>query len=318
MDKNMVDKSMSEYNHISVLPKESINALNLRQGGIYIDGTLGGGGHSSLILENLPKSGKLIGIDRDINAINATTCRLANENFQVVQDNFFNIPEILKSFSIPKVDGVLLDLGVSSHQLDTAERGFSYRMDGQLDMRMDTRLKLTARDIVNTYSEKDLANILFTFGEERNSRRIARAICKTRETAPIETTLQLVSIIESVSPRRKYGETHPATRSFMALRIKVNDELNPLANALTNIVDCLNIGGRIAVITFHSLEDRIVKNTFQELVSPCKCPRDIPYCVCHKKPQLKLINRKPIIPSNDELVQNSRAHSAKLRVAEKI
>ena len=314
----MVDKSMSEYNHISVLPKESINALNLRQGGIYIDGTLGGGGHSSLILENLPKSGKLIGIDRDINAINATTCRLANENFQVVQDNFFNIPEILKSFSIPKVDGVLLDLGVSSHQLDTAERGFSYRMDGQLDMRMDTRLKLTARDIVNTYSEKDLANILFTFGEERNSRRIARAICKTRETAPIETTLQLVSIIESVSPRRKYGETHPATRSFMALRIKVNDELNPLANALTNIVDCLNIGGRIAVITFHSLEDRIVKNTFQELVSPCKCPRDIPYCVCHKKPQLKLINRKPIIPSNDELVQNSRAHSAKLRVAEKI
>ena len=311
---------MVEYNHISVLPKESINALNLRQGGIYIDGTLGGGGHSSLILENLPKGGRLIGIDRDINAITVTSSRLANESFQAIQDNFFNIPAILKQLFISQVDGVLLDLGVSSHQLDTAERGFSYRMEGALDMRMDTRAKLTARDIVNTYSEKDLANLLFTYGEERNSRRISRAICKTRESTPIETTLQLVKIIESVSPnrKRKRGETHPATRSFMALRIKVNDELNPLANALTNIVDCLAIGGRIAVITFHSLEDRIVKNTFQDLVSPCKCPRDIPYCVCHKKPKLKLITRKPIVPSDDELIQNSRAHSAKLRIAEKI
>jgi len=309
---------MGTYNHISVLPKESINALNLRQGGIYIDGTLGGGGHSSLILENLPKGGRLIGIDRDINAINAANSRLVNENFQVIQDNFLNIPEILKNLSIFQVDGVLLDLGVSSHQLDTAERGFSYRMDGMLDMRMDTRTKLTAYDIVNAYSEKDLANLLFTYGEERNSRRISRAICKARESAPIETTLQLVTLIESVSPRRKRGETHPATRSFMALRIKVNDELNPLANALKNIVECLAVGGRIAVITFHSLEDRIVKNTFQELVSPCKCPRDIPYCVCHKKPQLKLITRKPIVPSDDELIQNSRAHSAKLRIAEKI
>jgi len=307
-----------DFSHISVMPREVIENLNPGRGGIYVDGTLGGGGHSKLILDALPPNGRLIGIDRDENAIAAATSHLSSDAFTAVRGNFHDMPEILQSLSIPAVDGILLDLGVSSHQLDTPERGFSYRFDGPLDMRMDKRSEFTAREIVNTYAEKDLADLFFTYGEERHSRRIARAICTARTNVPIETTQQLVTLIEQASPKQKYGMPHPAMRTFMALRIAVNDELSPLSGVLQNIVNCLTPGGRIAVITFHSLEDRIIKTTFQKIASPCECPRDIPYCVCGKKPGLRIITKKPILPSQEELNINRRAHSAKLRVAERI
>ena len=309
-----------DFSHISVMPREVVEALNPGRGGIYVDGTLGGGGHSKLILDAMPPkpNNRLIGIDRDENAIAAATAYLHNSAFTAVRGNFHHMPEILQSLNIPAVDGVLLDLGVSSHQLDTAERGFSYRFDGPLDMRMDNRAPLTAADIVNTYTEKDLADLIFTYGEERHSRRIARVICAARSLAPIETTAQLAALIEKAYPKQKYGMPHPAMRTFMAIRIAVNDELSPLGSALENIVNCLSPGGRIAVITFHSLEDRIVKTTFQKIASPCQCPRDIPYCICGKKPGLRIITRKPLLPSQSELDTNRRAHSAKLRVAERI
>jgi len=304
--------------HIPVLPAESIKALNIKTAGNYVDGTLGGGGHSSLILECLT-SGKLIGIDRDETAIKATASRLSgNKNFLPLHGNFHDMPQILKSQNIHEVDGILLDLGISSYQIDTPERGFSFRHDGPLDMRMDKTRDLTAHTIVNTFSEKDIANILFTYGEERNSRKIARAICKARELSQIETTLELSAIIERTSPPYYGAGLHPATRSFMALRIAVNDELSPLEGVLRGIVPLLRENGRIVVITFHSLEDRIVKKTFASLADPCECPRDIPYCVCGKEPSLRVITRKPIIPSSEELSHNRRAHSAKLRIAEKI
>jgi len=317
---------MKEFNHIPVLPKETIDLLNIQHGNnqrnIYVDGTLGGGGHSSLILKQLQETDQLIGIDRDADALAAATNYLKSDKvsskFQAIQGNFHDMPELLRQLDIHQVNGILLDLGVSSYQLDTAHRGFSYRMDGPLDMRMDKKsTTLTAKEIVNIYSEKEIADLLFTYGEERNSRRLARAICATRKIEPIETTLQLANIIAKVN-RHKYGEPHPAMRSFMALRIAVNDELNPLASVLENLVSLLAPTGRIAVITFHSLEDRIVKTTFQKLASPCTCPRDIPYCVCGKLPQVKVITRKPVIPSKEELSTNSRASSAKLRVAEKL
>ena len=313
-----------EFKHISVMPEEVIESLNIRgHGGIYIDGTLGGGGHSKLILDKLPPYGRLIGIDRDPNAITAATRNCASmlrpdTHFTAVCDNFHNIPEILQDLNISAVDGILLDLGVSSHQLDTPERGFSYRFEGPLDMRMDSMSPITASDIVNTYSEKDLANLIFTYGEERHSRRIARAICAERIGTPIKTTLQLASIIERSTPKQKYGMPHPAMRTFMAIRIAVNDELSPLGSVLQRIVNCLAPGGRIVVITFHSLEDRIVKTTFQKIASPCDCPRDIPYCVCGKTPGLRIVTKKPLLPSQEELDLNRRAHSAKLRVAERI
>ena len=313
-----------EFNHIPVMPREVIESLNPRRGGIYVDGTLGGGGHSKLIVDNLPVSGRLIGIDRDENAIAAATrhctqnCQMPSQQFTAIRGNFHHMPEILEDLNIPAVDGILLDLGVSSHQLDTPQRGFSYRFDGPLDMRMDNRAALTAHDIVNSYAEKDLANLIFAYGEERHSRRIARAICAARAERPIETTHQLSSIIERASGKQKFGMPHPAMRSFMAIRIAVNDELAPLGGVLQNIISCLAMGGRIAVITFHSLEDRIVKTTFQKIASPCECPRDIPYCVCGKKPGLRIITKKPLLPTPAELTENKRAHSAKLRVAEKI
>jgi len=245
-----------EFSHIPVMPSEVLEGLSLTQG-IYVDGTLGGGGHSKLILDRLPCDSRLIGIDRDQNAIAAATKHIANDMFTPVHGNFHDIPQILQNLNIPVVDGVLLDLGVSSHQLDTAERGFSYRFDGPLDMRMDqsSASSSTAYDIINTYAEKDLADIFFNYGEERYSRRIARAICETRKSSPIKTTAELAGLIERTSPKQKYGSPHPAMRTFMAVRIAVNNELTPLGSVLANIVNCLKPGGRIAVITFHSLED---------------------------------------------------------------
>jgi len=304
-----------EFNHIPVMPLEAVDALSVRPGGIYVDGTLGGGGHSALILERLKGSGRLIGIDQDLDAIAAAKKWL---NINIVHGNFHNLPQILKGQCIEKIDGILLDLGVSSHQLDTPERGFSYRLTGRLDMRMNRESDLTAYDIVNTYTETELADISLTLGEEHFARRIAKAIIAARQSTPVETTLQLSGIIEKATPRRKPGSPHSAMRSFMALRIAVNNELHPLDESLTQIVKCLNPGGRICVITFHSLEDRIVKQCFNRLQFPCICPRDIPYCACGKEPKLKVLTRKPIQPTKEELAHNSRAHSAKLRVGEKI
>jgi len=302
---------------------------------------MGGGGHSALIHERLT-TGKLIGIDRDSDAIAAATARLAAGNivdmrcelsrhlevglgvaatFTPVNGNFFEMRGILDGLGIAKVDGILLDLGVSSYQIDTPQRGFSFMRDGPLDMRMSKNAATTARDIINNFSEKDLIKIFFDFGEERFSRKIARAICVAREATPIETTLQLAGIIEKAVPKKWKRDAfekspHPAMRTFMALRIVVNDELAPLDAALRSAVSCLAKNGRIAVITFHSLEDRIVKTTFAKLANPCECPRDIPYCACGKVPALRLVTRKPITPSADEIQENSRAHSAKLRIAE--
>ncbi|MCL2286436.1 MAG: 16S rRNA (cytosine(1402)-N(4))-methyltransferase RsmH [Firmicutes bacterium] len=307
-----------DFNHVSVMPREVIECLNPGRGGVFVDGTLGGGGHSKLILDALPPNGRLIGIDRDENAIAAATSFLPDNAFTAVRGNFHHMPEILQDLNIPAVDGILLDLGVSSHQLDTPERGFSYRFDGPLDMRMDNRSRLTAFDIVNTYTEKNLADLFFSYGEERHSRRISRAICTARTNAPIKTTLELANIVEQASPKQRYGMPHPAMRTFMAIRIAVNDELSPLGGVLQNIISCLAPAGRVVVITFHSLEDRIVKTTFQKVASPCECPRDIPYCVCGKKAGLRIITKKPLLPSQEELDMNKRAHSAKLRVAERI
>ncbi|MCL1883636.1 MAG: 16S rRNA (cytosine(1402)-N(4))-methyltransferase RsmH [Defluviitaleaceae bacterium] len=304
------------------MPSEVIVALSIKSDGIYIDGTLGGGGHSALIIERL-KSGKLFGIDRDESAIKAASDKIISENFVPIRGNFQDMPVLMDKHGISQgmIDGILLDLGVSSHQIDTPERGFSFRTNGPLDMRMDRATEISAKEIINTYSEKELAKIFFEFGEERHSRKIAREICKFRENSQIETTEQLAAIIEKASPpqrNRQKSAPHPAMRTFMALRIAVNDELSPLSAALQNAVKLLAKGGRIAVITFHSLEDRIVKTTFAKLASPCECPRDIPYCVCGKEPSLRVITRKPMLPTSEELSENSRAHSAKLRIAEKV
>jgi len=298
------------------MPQEAVDALSIRPGGIYVDGTLGGGGHAKLILERLNGTGRLIGIDRDINAIAAVSKRLQMET---VHGNFHDLPQILNDKKLDKIDGVLLDLGVSSPQLDTPERGFSYRLPGRLDMRMNQSAGLTAYEIVNTYPEKQLADIFFTYGEERYAKRIAKAIVLARLDSPIETTLQLSHIVEKSTPRHYNSNNgpHPAMRTFMALRIFVNDEIHPLDAVLAGIVNCLNPGGRICVITFHSLEDRIVKQCFKRLTAPCTCPRDIPYCVCNKPQLLNVITRKPILPSPEELAHNSRAHSAKLRIGER-
>lgn len=300
------------------MPREAVDALNVRGDGLYADCTLGGGGHSAEICRLLT-TGKLFGIDRDENAIAAASQKIKSTNFHAIHGNFHDIKEILHANGAPKIDGVLMDLGVSSHQIDTSERGFSFRTDGPLDMRMDARAKISARDIVHDFSEAELTKIFFEYGEEKFSRRIAKKICEARKTAPIETTLELAKIIETAVPQKRGAkQPHPAMRTFMALRIAVNDELTPLGGALRDAVDMLTPGGRIAVITFHSLEDRIVKQTFAHLAAPCECPRDIPYCVCGKTPSLRAVTRKPVLPSPEELVQNSRAHSAKLRVGERL
>ncbi len=308
-----------EFYHVPVLKGECIGALNIKDGGIYADGTLGGGGHSFEICKTLNQTGRLIGIDQDINAINAAKERLKEfNNVSFVNSNFKNIKQILTDLDIPSLDGVLLDLGVSSHQLDTKERGFSYQHDAELDMRMDTRQSFSAYDVVNEYSKEKLEDIIFAYGEERWAKRIAEFIVEERKNAPIKTTLEFVNIIKKAVPHgaRKDGP-HPAKRTFQAIRIEVNGELSLLKQAIEDFAECLAPKGRLCVITFHSLEDRIVKNVFSELASGCVCPKDFPVCVCGKQPFGKIITKKPIVATDDELAINPRARSAKLRVFEK-
>lgn len=309
-----------EFRHRSVLLDECIEALAIRPDGIYVDGTAGGGGHSFEIARRLT-TGKLIALDQDEDAIAAASARLAplGERAVVVRNNFSNLAEVLRDLGVERIDGFLIDAGVSSFQLDCAERGFSYSADAPLDMRMDRRSSLDAKVVVNTYSEEQLKKLLYEYGEERFSPRIAAAIVREREKAPIETTAQLASIIKGALPSfAKEGGHHPAKRSFQAIRIEVNRELDVLEPAIRAAAAHMEAGGRIAVITFHSLEDRIVKETFASLASGCTCPRDFPVCVCGKKPTLRAVNRKPILPSERELAENPRSRSAKLRVGEKL
>ncbi len=305
-----------EFSHISVLLDECIEGLSIKPDGIYVDGTAGGAGHSKEIAKRL-KTGKLIAIDRDPAAVKAASERLKNYNAVVVKANYSEIDEVLKNLSINGVDGILLDLGVSSYQLDKAERGFSYHNDAPLDMRMSGE-GLSARDVVNTYSYEELSRILFEYGEEKFSRSIASAIVKTRETKPIETTLELAEIIKDSVPQRVRREKNPCKKTFQAIRIEVNAELEHLNIALDKAFDALNSGGRLCIISFHSLEDRLVKQRFASFCKGCICPPDFPQCVCGKKPRGKLVNRKPISASQDELEVNNRSRSAKLRIIEKI
>ena len=297
---------------------ECIEGLDIKPNGIYVDGTLGGAGHSREIAKRLSKDGKLIGIDRDEEALEAAKENLKDfSNVIYVHDNHDNIKNILAELEIQKVDGILLDLGVSSYQLDERNRGFSYLGENTLDMRMDKTQELTAKIVVNTYSEKDLANIIYEYGEERFSRQIARNICKEREIEPIETTKQLVEIIERSIPKSKQKDGHPAKRTFQAIRIEVNDEIKPLYNTVKDCIDCLNDKGRLCIITFHSLEDRAVKKAFIDAKGKCTCPSDLPYCVCGAKSLGEIITRKPIIATDEEQLENSRSKSAKLRIFER-
>ena len=308
------------FSHRSVLLDECIEALAIKENGIYVDGTAGGGGHSYEIAKRL-RGGMLIAIDQDAAAIEAASARLApfGDRVKVVRDNFSNLASVCESLGVAKIDGLLLDLGVSSYQLDTAERGFSYMADAPLDMRMDKRAALDACRVVNEYSEAELKRIFWEYGEERFSGRIAARIVAQRNQQPILTTGELVQIIKSAIPAgMREGGSHPAKRTFQAIRIEVNKELNVIAPAIDSAVKLLDEGGRIAIITFHSLEDRIVKQKFAELASGCTCPKDFPVCVCGKRPELRLVNRKPILPTAEELAENPRSHSAKLRVAEKL
>ena len=310
-----------EFQHKSVLLQECIDALNIRPDGIYLDGTLGGAGHSSQIARRLTEGGRLIGVDRDRTALAAAKERLAPyaDRVTLVHSNFAEIDAILDSLGIPAGDGMLFDLGVSSPQLDDASRGFSYMADAPLDMRMDKDDALTAGEVVNTWPQGELRRILYDYGEERYAPQIAAAICRAREKAPIETTLELVDIIRSAMPAQALREKqHPAKRSFQAIRIAVNDELGAVSRMMQAAVGRLNPGGRLAVITFHSLEDRIVKSEMQQAARGCTCPPEFPVCVCGKKPLVKLVTRKPIVSGPAELEENPRARSAKLRVAEKL
>lgn len=307
-----------EFHHISVLLNECIDNLNITPDGIYVDGTMGGGGHSLEIAKRLT-TGRLICIDQDPNAHEAAGKRLAEykDRITFVRDNFGNIANILDSLGIEKIDGMLLDIGVSSHQLDEAERGFSYQQDAPLDMRMNPDRPFSAYDVVNGYDEDELDRVIFTYGEERWARRIAQFIVKERENKPIETTGELVDIIKKAVPKgaRKDGP-HPAKRTFQAIRIEVNGELEVLQRAIDDVAARLAVGGRLCIITFHSLEDRIVKEAFRKQENPCICPPQFPVCVCGKKPLGRVITRKPILPSKEELEENPRSRSAKLRVLE--
>ena len=307
------------FSHRSVLLEESVEALAIRKDGIYVDGTAGGGGHSAEIASCLD-SGTLIAIDQDEAAIAAASARLApfGARARVVRSNFSNLVAVLDEQGIDKIDGLLLDLGVSSHQFDEAERGFSYRNDAPLDMRMDRRQIKSAFDVVNGYDEAELKRILFEYGEERFAGRIAARIVRERAQNPIRTTFQLSELIKSAMPAAARDGGHPAKRSFQAIRIEVNGELDVIAPTIEAAVSRMNPGGRIAIITFHSLEDRIVKQTFAKLATGCTCPKSLPVCVCGNQPKVRLVSKKPILPGENELAENSRAHSAKLRVAEKI
>ncbi len=310
-----------EFKHISVLLEESVDLLEVKTDGIYADGTLGGGGHSSLICSKLGEGGRLIGIDRDMTAIGAASKRLSEygDKVTVVHNNFANIKQVLNELKIDKIDGAILDLGVSSPQLDTAERGFSYNMDARLDMRMNRDDNLSAYEVVNQYSEAELSRIIFDYGEERFARQIAKGIVNARENGDIETTFQLTEIIKaSIPAKARFADKHPAKRSFQAIRIEVNNELGILENAIRDFVEVLKPGGVLSIITFHSLEDRIVKQTFQSLAEGCICPKSFPVCVCGNKPKVKIVTRKPIVSGSEELNENMRAHSAKLRAVKKI
>ena len=309
------------FGHYSVLLNETVDSLNIKPDGVYVDCTLGGAGHSNLIASRLSEKGKLIGIDRDEFALGKAKERLAKygERIMLLHTNFVDGADVLKTHGIDRIDGVVADLGVSSFQLDDATRGFSYMQDAPLDMRMDRSEGMTAYDVVNTYSERELAKIIDMYGEERFASSIARKIVKYREEKPIETTVELSDIVKSGIPaKNKADGPHPAKRTFQAIRIEVNGELNIIADTINNFFPMLNSGGRMAIITFHSLEDRIVKHTFLEKTVGCTCPADFPVCVCGKKAEGKVITKKPILPSSGELEENPRSRSAKLRVLEKI
>ena len=307
-----------EFKHIPVLLQECIDGLNIKENGIYVDGTLGGAGHSSKIVEKLSESGTLIGIDRDTEALKSASEKLKDfKNVKYVHGNHDDIKNILEDLQIEEVDGILLDLGVSSYQLDEASRGFSYMQDAPLDMRMDKTSELTAEYIVNNYDEEKLAKIIYEYSEEKFSRNIAKRICEYRKDKKIETTKELTEIIEKAIPGFAKKEGHPAKRTFQAIRIEVNDEIKPLYNTVKNCIEVLKSGGRLCIITFHSLEDRAVKEAFLDAQGKCICPGDLPYCVCGYKSLGKIITRKPILPTKEEMEQNSRSKSAKLRIFEK-
>ena len=308
-----------EFKHKSVLLNETIDGLNIKPDGLYVDGTLGGGGHAYEVCRRLGEKGSIIGIDQDAAAIEAASARLKDfgEKVTIVRSNYCDMKSKLHELGIDKVDGIVLDLGVSSYQLDTAERGFSYREDAPLDMRMDTRQKMTARDIVNDYTEADLYRVIRDYGEDKFAKNIAKHIVQARAVKPVETTAELSEIIRASIPmkfQKKSG--HPAKRTFQAIRIELNRELDVLRDSLDDMIDLLNPGGRLCIITFHSLEDRIVKSAFRKNENPCTCPPDFPVCVCGKKSKGSIITKKPILPSEEELEYNSRSKSAKLRIFE--
>ena len=305
-----------EFKHIPVLLKETIEGLNIKPDGIYVDGTIGGAGHSKEIIKKLSPKGILIGIDKDEEALKAAENNLKGyKNYKLVHGNHDNIKEILEEIGIDKVDGILLDLGVSSYQLDEKTRGFSYISDNKLDMRMDRNQKLSAYDVVNKYDEQRLADIIYKYGEEKYARKIAKSICILRKNKPIETTKELVEIIEKNLPKTKEG--HPAKKTFQAIRIEVNNEIEPLYNTVKESIECLKEGGRLCIITFHSLEDRAVKEAYIDSQGKCTCPKDLPYCICGCKSLGKIITKKPIEASIKEKETNPRSKSAKLRIFEK-
>ena len=307
-----------EFKHKSVLLNECIEGLNINPTGIYVDGTLGGAGHSKEIVKKLSNEGILIGIDRDTEALAAAKENLKDySNVKYVHGNHDDIKNILEDLEIKEVDGILLDLGVSSYQLDEASRGFSYMQDAPLDMRMDKTSELTAEYVINNYSEEELAKIIYEYSEEKFSRNIAKRICEYRKDKKIETTKELTEIIEKAIPGFAKKEGHPAKRTFQAIRIEVNDEIRPLYNTVKDCIEVLKPGGRLCIITFHSLEDRAVKEAFADAAGKCTCPGDLPYCVCGYKSFGKIITRKPTLPTKDEMEQNSRSKSAKLRIFEK-
>lgn len=307
-----------EFSHTSVLLNETIDNLNINADGIYVDGTLGGAGHSSVILSHLSARGLLIGIDQDKEAINASKDRLKFNNVKFIHNNFSNIKNVLEDLNIDSIDGAILDLGVSSYQLDNPERGFSYRYDNKLDMRMNQDNELTAEYVVNEYDEMDLYHIIKDYGEDKFAKNIAKHIVSYRKTKRIETTFELVDIIKAAIPRKfQISSGHPAKRTFQAIRIEINNELGILNQAIDDFIDVLKPGGRLCIITFHSLEDRIVKEAFRRNMDPCTCPKDFPVCVCGKVSKGKVITRKPILPTDNEMENNPRSKSAKLRVFEK-
>ena len=308
-----------EYAHASVLLRETIDGLKIQPDGVYLDGTLGGGGHTRHILDHLGSGGRVVGIDQDEEALKAAGDRLADcgEQIILVHDNFSHCRQILRDLHIDRINGAVLDLGVSSYQLDNPDRGFSYRYDAPLDMRMDRSNPVTAADIVNTYSEQELARVIRAYGEEKFARTIAMNIAKEREKAPVETTFRLVDIIQRSIPAKYKKNGHPAKRTFQAIRIELNKELAILEQSIDDLIDVLAPSGRLCVITFHSLEDRIVKECFRRNMDPCTCPPDFPVCVCGKRSKGTVITKKPVVPSEEELAENPRASSAKLRIFER-